>query len=107
MDAEGGSAHHSHSVHFLIWLSETERMCGAVRGLAAEYAVGPLGEQTIAALTTAHRGACGQGVDKTTFRFQVPTGAEHLMAAAAIRVRRDQRHPFGLFLSLERAERSA
>jgi hypothetical protein len=93
-------------VHFLIWLSETERMCRAVRGLAAEHAVGTLGEQTVVALRAAHRSACGQGVGKTTFRFQVPAGAEHLMAAAAIRVRRDCRHPFGLFLSLERAERS-
>lgn len=90
-------------VHFLIWLSETDRMCNAVHGLAVEYEVGPLAEETIAALRSAERRAQGQGVAKTTYRVQVPPGAEHLMAAAAIRARRDRRHPFGLFLSLEQA----
>jgi hypothetical protein len=107
MDARHESAHHSRSVHFLIWLSETERMCSAVQRLAADDAIIPLGEQTIAALRSAHDGACGHGVGNTTFRFKVPAGAEQLMAAAAIRVRRDERHPFGLFLSRERAEGSA
>jgi hypothetical protein len=92
-------------VHFLIWLSETERMCCAVEGLAAEYALGPLADETLAALKSAHRDAQGGGVGKTTFRFLVPPGAEHLMAAAAIRARRHERQPFGLFLSLEQ-ERS-
>ena len=88
-------------VHFLIWLSETERMCNAVHGLAIEYEVGPLAEETIAALRDGYREAQGDGVNRTTFRVYVPPGAEHLMAAAAIRALRDRRHPFGLFLSLE------
>lgn len=93
-------------MHFLIWLSETERMCSAVRTLATEYAVGPLGEQTVTAMRSAHDVAHCQGVEKTTYRVQVPDGAEPLMAAAAIRTRRHERHPFGLFLSLQRAEHS-
>jgi hypothetical protein len=94
------------AVHFLIWLSETERMCSAVRTLAAEYAIAQLGEQTVSAMQSAHEVAHCQGVGKTTYRFQVPDGAEPLMAAAAIRTRRHERHRFGLFLSLQRAEQS-
>ena len=55
-------------------------MCNAVHGLATEYEVGPVAEETIAALRDGHREAQGYGVDRTTFRVHVPPGAEHLMA---------------------------
>jgi hypothetical protein len=72
--------------HFLIWLSETERMSEALRNLAVELGEGPLAEATIDALRAAHRDAA-EGVGGTAFRFRPPPGAERLMTAAATAIR--------------------
>ena len=77
--------------HFLLWRFEAESICSALRVLAAEYRAESLGEATICALRDAHRAAERRPDGKTVFRFQPPAGAEHLMAAATIRVRRNAR----------------
>src|SRR3954447_25266737 len=90
----GGSAH----PHFLIWLSETEHMCRALRDLAPECRRSSLITVTIDALRAAHSDAVEKGVGKTAYRFRAPRSAERLMSAAAIKVRSEGRQPFGVFL---------
>jgi hypothetical protein len=77
--------------HFLLWRFEAESICSALRVLAAECGAESLGDATICTLRDAHRDAERRHAGKTVFRFQAPAGAEHLVAAATIRVRRNAR----------------
>jgi hypothetical protein len=82
--------------HFLIRLAETERMCGALRELVGEEGDSVVvGEATIRALLAAHEHAAAERLGRKAFRFLAPAGAEHLMVAAAIRVRGDAAQPLG------------
>jgi hypothetical protein len=73
--------------HFLMWRSETERLCVAVAELAAEHGAEPLAHETVRALRVACAEAEEQHPARRAFRFQPPPGAERLVAAAAIRAR--------------------
>ena len=72
--------------HFLIWLSETEQLCGALDEVGRARGEEPATALVIEALRAAHRKAERAG-GMTVFRFCVPAGAEGLVASAAIRIR--------------------
>ncbi len=55
-------------------------------------------EATVRALVAAHDHAAAERLGRKAFRFLAPVGAEHLMVAAAIRVRGDAAQPLGAWL---------
>ena len=80
--------------HFLIRLAETEELCCAVRELAGgESAGAEVGAEAVRALMAAHEKAAGERLGRKAYRFLAPAGAEHLMVAAALKVRGDAARP--------------
>jgi hypothetical protein len=80
--------------HFLIRLAETEELCCAVRELAGEESAGAeVGAEAVRALMAAHEEAAGERLGRKAYRFLAPAGAEHLMVAAALKVRGDAARP--------------
>jgi hypothetical protein len=82
-----GAAPGSPRRHFLIWRSETDRLCRALAELADEHGADAPARATVQALRAASAEAERQHPARRAFRFLPPQGAERLVAAAAIRAR--------------------